>query len=91
MNRAQVGLGASGTTPKRPLVGEIEHGVPIPEATRGGANRVALKEALKKLKPGDSFVTTVTSGLVRIVAKEMKLAITVRVLPDKAHRVWRVK
>jgi len=91
MNRAQSRLGATGTTPKRPLVGEIEHGIPVPEATRGGAQRAALTAALKKLKAGDSFVTTASAGPVRAIAKELKLAITIRALPDKALRVWRVK
>jgi len=91
MNRAQVGLGATGTTPKRPLVGEIEHGIPVPEATRGGAKRAALTAALKKLKVGDSFVTTVVPKTAYVTAKEAKVSITIRTLPDKSLRVWRVK
>jgi len=68
---------------------EIEKGIPIPESRWRPTSDII--ETLKLMAVGDSFVIPhkVTSA-IHTYAKMAGVRITVRKMPDKTRRAWRI-
>lgn len=67
---------------------KIEHGVPLFKA----GNQSIISEALKQMKPGDSFLyPEATRASVGCAAKRLGIRVTTRKLGDGNIRVWRLK
>ncbi len=69
---------------------KIERNVPVPPSYRGAA--ATMREALKEMEIGDSFVLTsaIHYHAVYRVARDLGIAITARKIPGEGWRVWKV-
>lgn len=67
----------------------IESGIPIPSRNRGIMEE--MRNVLRQMKPGDSFIVTKDNKHVYQAAKSCKIKIATRLIGDgTGWRVWRV-
>ena len=67
----------------------IEPNVPIHNNRTGGRSE-RLRQTLRQMKPGDSFLDSVESNCTYRIAKQEGMRITTRKVNGLGWRVWRI-